>query len=95
MRTYCETKKTNDAKLYEKQVCQLQEKNKTTKIVDLLKAESEEGHSSLMFSGVISTYSDDHLSAEQLDKAAHHAMLEMLSINRNYYDQVSNYSESA
>ena len=95
MRTHCETKKINYAKLHEKQVCQLQKKNKTTKIVDLLKAESEEGHSSLMFSGVISTCSDGQLSSEQLDKAAHHAMLEMLSINRNYYNQVSNYSESA
>ena len=95
MRTHRRIKKINYAKLHAKKVCQLRKKNKTTKIVDSLKAESEESHSSLMFSGVISTYSDDHLSAEQLDKAAHHAMLEMLSINRNYYNQVSNYSESA
>ena len=40
-----------------------------------------------------SVCSDLQLSPEQFDKAAHDAMLDMLSIDRNYYYQISTSNE--
>jgi len=82
MRTHRETVKSYYAKLQEKQVCKPQKKNKTTKNVKLLKFELEKTYSSSIFS-------DEHLSPEQFDKAAHEAMLAMLSIEPTYYFQIS------
>jgi hypothetical protein len=95
LRTHRETKKSYYVKLQGKQVYPARKRNKTSKIVNLLKLESEEGHSSLIFSSVTSIFNDDQLSPEQFDRVAHNSMLEMLSINRNYYYQFSKCNESA
>ena len=86
MRTHRETKKSYYAKLQANQVCQTRKKSKN---ISLLKFDSEEFHSTTISSGFESISTDDQLSLEKFDKAAHAAMLEMLSIDASYYYQVS------
>jgi hypothetical protein len=95
LRTHRETKKSHYAKLQGKKVCPSRKRNKTTKIDNLLNLQSEKGDPFLAFSGVTSIFSDGQLSPEQLDRESHNSMLEMLSIDRNYYYQVSKCNESA
>ena len=95
MRTRQETKKSYYAKLQTKQVCQIRKKNKTAKNVNLLEFESEENYSLSFISSVHSIHNDARLSPEQFDKAAHDSMLEMLSIDPEYFYQVSTSNELA
>lgn len=88
MRTHRETKKSYYAKLQAKQVCQTRTRN-----IKVLKFDSEEGQSFTISNGVTSICSDSQFSIEKFDKAAHEAMLEMLSIDSSYYDQVSKSKE--
>ena len=89
MRTYRKTKKLYYAKLQAKRVGQPRKKTKITKIVNLLKFELEENYSSLTFYDVTSIHNHSRLSPEEFDKAAHNAMLEMLSITPSYFYQFS------
>ena len=93
MRTHRETIKSCYVKLQAKQVFQTCKKNKRTKNVNLMKFESEENNSSLIFSKMTSIVCDGRLSLEQFDKAAHDSMLEMLSIDPTYYYQISTPNE--
>ena len=88
MRTHKETKISYCAKLQAKQVCQTSTRN-----IKLLKFDSDEGQSFTISSGVTSICSDSQLSLEKFDKAAHEAMLEMLSIDASYYCQISKSKE--
>lgn len=88
MRTYRETKKSNYAKLQTKQVCQTRKKN-----IKLLKSDPDEGQYFTISNGVTSTCSDGQVSLEKFDKAAHEAMLEMLSIDAYFYCQISKSKE--
>lgn len=90
MRTHRNTKRTYYEKLQSKQDCQTRKKSKN---ISLLKFELEEFQSTTIFSGLASICTDDQLSLEKFDKAAHAAMLEMLSIDTTYYYQVSTFIE--
>lgn len=89
MHTYRETEKSYYAELQAQQVCKPRKKNETTKNVKLLKFELEETYSLSNCSDVKLILTDDQLSPEQFDKAAHEAMLAMLSIEPTYYFQIS------
>ena len=88
MRIHRETKKSYNTYSQKKQVCQTRTRN-----IKLLKSDSEEGKSFTISTGVTSICSDSQLSLEKFDKAAHEAMLEMLSIDASYYCQVSKSKE--
>ena len=88
MRTHRETKKSYNTNSQTKQVCQTSTRN-----IKLLKFDSDEGQSFTISSGVTSICSDSQLSLEEFDKAAHEAMLEMLSIDASYYCQISKSKE--
>lgn len=88
MSTHRETKKLYYANQLAKPVGQTRKKN-----IKLLKFDSEESHFFTISSGLASICTDDQLTLEKFDKAAHAAMLEMLSIDASYYYQVSTYLE--
>ena len=88
MHTHREPKKSCYAKLQTNQVCQTRNRN-----IKILKFDSEEDQFFTNSSGVAPISSDYQCSLEKFDKAAHEAMLEMLSIGASYYYQVSTSDE--
>lgn len=95
MKTYRETKKSHYAKLQAKQFRQTRKKYKTTKQVNLLEFDSKEGHFASIFIGETSICSESQLSPEQFDNMAHDAMLDMLTMDSDYYYQFRTYNEPA
>jgi hypothetical protein len=76
MLTYRDTKKSFHANVQTKQPCQCHKKIKSTQ------------DRNLIFISDALICENQQLSQEEFDKAAHYAMLEMLSIDPNYYHQI-------
>lgn len=94
MSTSKQIKKLYYSKLKIKQCWEIRKKSKDKNIYDLQSSNLEKNYTGKVFPDEKLIYCDDYSNEEQFEKISNDAMLEMLSIDPEYFYQLKNFQKS-